>query len=618
VNSPSAGKNRKFRIRFILRECIFFIGFFVYVWLRINPALYYQRQDPVFLLDFQFFRDFLTYPGGLLEYAGAFLSQLYYFSLWGAFIVTASAWAVTRLTAAVIGGLRPGSQIQAVHYIPAILLLILHSHYTHSLDIDLGLILSLACTAVYCRFSRKNHLRIAYYLGCGLMLYYLAAGYFILFALMCSLYEILHLRRPPISIAYALTAVLIPYLAKETIFLINFRMAYLGLLPFNESYTPLCAPYALVMFFLLLIVAYHPFVIERLNFFLRVKFWRSWIWYGLQTLLVFTLAGYAAFISFETNNNLLLQVDYYARHRQWQEILKISAQEKSTLLQVAFHTNRALFHTGQLLDGMFSFSQENGTAGLVLPRNYAESALLQESDFCYDLGSINEARHWAYEAVTVDGETPWILQRMVIVNYLNGDFRAAERCLNELDKTVFFRSWREDFRKKLQNPVQTNDDETLKHGRSMLMDTDFLITSGHPPVEMDSLLERNPHNKMAFEYLIAQELLKCQLGGLPKHLNLLNNFGYKHIPTHMEEALLSLWLMSKMKEVPPALRYVRPETFRHFQEFNKILSKYRGDRKAARRELWQWFGNTYWYYLFYYNPIARMEGQTSSRKGGLE
>jgi hypothetical protein len=597
---------------------VFFIGFFLYVWLRINPALYYQRQDPIFLLDYQFFREFLAYPGGLLEYTGAFLSQFYFFSIWGALIVTASAWAVTRLTAALIRAIRPGSQIQVVHYIPAILLLMLHGHYTHSLTINLGLILSLLFTVAYFRLKKENHLRIALYLGFGLILYYLAAGYYVLFALMCALYEILHLRRPLISALYVVIAAVIPYLAKETLFLINYRMAYLGLLPFDESYTPIYTPYGLIIFFILLVVLCHPLIVERLNFLRKIKFRKSWVWYALQTLLVFAIAGYAAIITFEKNNNLLLQVDYYARHRQWQEILKISAQEKSNLLQVAFHTNRALFHTDQLLDGMFSFSQENGTAGLMLPMKYAESALLQESDFCYDLGSINESRHWAYEAVTIDGETPWILQRMVIVNYLSGDLRAAERCLNELDKTLFFKSWREDFRKKLQNPAQVSDDETLKHGRSMLMNTDYLIVSGHPPVELDSLLKKNPHNKMAFEYKIAQELLTCRLGGLPGDLTMLNNFGYQHIPTHMEEALLSMWLMSRTKEIPPALRYIRHETFQRFQEFNKVLSKYRGDRKAARRELWQWFGNTYWYYLFYYNPIERMAGPTSSRKGGLE
>ena len=618
MNSPLAEKNRDIKRRFFIREIVFFIGFFLYIWLRVNPALYYQRQSPVFLLDYRFFREFLAYPGGLLEYAGAFLSQIYYFQLWGALVVTASAWAITRLTAAMIGAIRPGLQVQAVHYIPAILLLILHSHYTHSLAITLGLLFSLIFIVFYCRVRKQNRIRILFYLGCSLLLYYLAAGYYLLFALICSLYEILYHRRPLIGAVYGVIAAAIPYLAKEMLFLINYRMAYLGLLPFDDSYTPDLTPYGLIIFFFLLMVLYHPSIVERLSFLKKFNFRKSWVLYSVQTLLLFAITGYASMFAFEKNNNLLLQVDYYARHRQWREILKVSAQEKSNLLQVAFHTNRALFHTGQLLEGMFSFSQENGTAGLLLPKNYVESALLQESDFCYDLGSINEARHWAYEAVTIEGETPWILQRMVIVNYLSDDRRAAERCLNELDKTLFFKSWRQDFRKLLHNPLLAYDDEILKHGRSMLTSMDYLNVIGHPPAEFDSLLKINPRNKMAFEYKVALELLACRLGGLAGHLSMLNNFDYHHIPTHVEEALLSLWLLSKMKEMPPAMRYVRRETFQRFQEFNKVLAKYKGDRKAARRELWQWFGNTYWYYLFYYNPVDRKAGQTSSRLGGLE
>jgi len=62
--SATAAIKGKAELKFIMREVIFFLGFFLYIWLRINPALYNQRQDPVFLLDYSFFRGFLDYPGG--------------------------------------------------------------------------------------------------------------------------------------------------------------------------------------------------------------------------------------------------------------------------------------------------------------------------------------------------------------------------------------------------------------------------------------------------------------------------------------------------------------------------------------------------------------------------
>jgi hypothetical protein len=59
---------------------VFFISFFLYVYIGINPELYYQSQEPVFFFDSNFFQEFLSYPGGLTEYIDAFLSQFYYYS----------------------------------------------------------------------------------------------------------------------------------------------------------------------------------------------------------------------------------------------------------------------------------------------------------------------------------------------------------------------------------------------------------------------------------------------------------------------------------------------------------------------------------------------------------
>jgi hypothetical protein len=335
-------------------------------------------------------------------------------------------------------------------------------------------------------------------------------------------------------------------------------------------------------------------------------------------MILFTVAGLTAFFSFDKVNHLLLQVDYYARHERWQEIIEIAQKEPSNLLQVAFQTNRALFHTGQLLEDMFSFPQIYGRSGLIMPEAFIKSAPLQESDFCYDLGSISESKHWAYEALGTDGETPWILKRLAIVNFVNGDFKATERYLNVLDKTLFFKSWSQQFRKILQNPELALDDKTLSHGRIMQVKKDFIVVGNHPPSELDSLLKENPKNKMVFEYRIAHELLTCLLAGLPVHLKMLNNFDYHHIPRHIEEAIISLWAFSRQRQLPPVFRYVRRETIQRFQDFNQVMEKYGGDRIAAKPELQQRFGNTYWFYLIYNSPLVRISEKATPKVGGTK
>jgi hypothetical protein len=604
------------RNKYGVRECVLFLCFFLYVWLRISTPLLNQRRDPIFLLDLDFFKGFLDHPGGFMEYIAALFSQLFYFPIVGALAATAVAWVLARLTALLAEVIHSGHPVRLVHYIPVILTLILFSSYSVPLAMGLGLILSLLFALLYLRLGKKAPQRVVLYVIFTVVLYYAAAGIALLYALMCALYEALYSRRPILSAIYLLIAVAVPYLAKTTLFLLDDRMAYVYLLPSQASYGQIPVSYALLLFYPLLLLLYHPFVVKPVEgFLMKRQFEQPWLQYGFGTLLLFVGAWAAAFSSFDPETRLLLRVDYYARQERWQDIIQASQEAKSNLLPVIFQTNRALFHTGRLLENMFSFPQNHGVDGLVMPEAYRESAPLQESDFCYDLGSINESRHWAQEALGTRGETPWILKRLAVVDFVLGDSRAAERCLNVLDKTLFFKNWSQAFRRKLRNPAAASDDETLKHGRSMLLKSDFVVPEVHGPSELDRLLTENPNNRMAFEYRIAHMLLTCRLGNLPRQFDQLMNFHYSHIPRHMEEALIGLWAFTGKRGIPPVLRFIRKETVQHFQEFGQVMAKYGGNQRAAEPELRLKFGDAYWYYMLYYNPVAQAALELSPRRG---
>ncbi len=40
---------------------LFFVSFFLYVWLHIDPRLVYHKQCPIFMVDSAFFTGFLVY-----------------------------------------------------------------------------------------------------------------------------------------------------------------------------------------------------------------------------------------------------------------------------------------------------------------------------------------------------------------------------------------------------------------------------------------------------------------------------------------------------------------------------------------------------------------------------
>lgn len=71
------------------RGLIFFVLFYLYLWLGVDLRLIYSCTEvitnfPVFYKGWVFFSDFLSRPGGLVEYTGAFLSQFFYIGWAGA------------------------------------------------------------------------------------------------------------------------------------------------------------------------------------------------------------------------------------------------------------------------------------------------------------------------------------------------------------------------------------------------------------------------------------------------------------------------------------------------------------------------------------------------------
>ena len=67
------------------RQCLLFGAyvfgllavFYFYVLLRIRPELFYHQNPVIFLFASEFFAGFTDHPGGLVEYASAFLSPLF-------------------------------------------------------------------------------------------------------------------------------------------------------------------------------------------------------------------------------------------------------------------------------------------------------------------------------------------------------------------------------------------------------------------------------------------------------------------------------------------------------------------------------------------------------------
>lgn len=605
-------KDIKWNLYNLVFSSIFFIASFLYVWLRINPVLYYQSQEPIFFFGSRFFHKFLSYPGGLVDYVSAFLSQLYYIAWSGSLVVILLLIFTSMTTLGILKKLGLKQPIIIAHLIPAAFLLILHNQYDHKLVVTFSLLISLIFTLLFLAVNfQKPILRLLVFTLAAITLHYLIAGPFFLFVLIVALAEIVYFKRYILPILYIIIAAIIPYISASYFLLTNIKDSYLNFLPFQYSYSYKIVPYLLYLYFIALV--FWPRIYNK---FVAVKSTENKIFkmYGrlrtrIPTFLrvtipaVVLLGGTFIILNFSFNNYVqkFLIIDYHNRHENWNQVLK--ACEKNVLNNklTAFHINRALYHTGQLGEKMFSYPQMFGVANLINERDFALKSPLNRSDLYFDFGHVNEAEHWAIEAVATKGYTPYNLQRLAFVKMLKGDYEASRKCLLNLKKNFLFNHWAEKYLTYIQDTTLISKDVRLKEIGSYMIGKDFIVDMDHPEFDMERYLEFNKNNKMAYELLMAYYLLSGELLDFIKNIDRLKDFHYKKMPRHYEEAIAVYMSVTKREE-----RILQPKisikTFRDFQNFQKILKKYNNDKAAARNEIMSKFGNTYWAYLIYTKP----------------
>jgi hypothetical protein len=273
---------------------------------------------------------------------------------------------------------------------------------------------------------------------------------------------------------------------------------------------------------------------------------------------------------------------------------------------VAFQTNRALYHTNRLTKDMFRFNQKWGQDGLFLNPQFRKSFSIQVSDFYWDLSFLNESMHWAQEEQANYGNSPWNLQRIAQISIIKGRKELAAMCLAALSKTLLYRSWARRQRIYLQNEHAIFENTEFQKLFMRMPTKDFIINTQIPALDVEDILAQTPHNRMAFEYLMASYLLTFRLGKFVKRLPECADLKYPEMPRLYQEALLVYIQNSSRKNIDMAGMRIQYSTVSAFKDFIRIISHYNGDIRQARNELAKKYGDTYWYYSLYNNPTIKL------------
>ena len=602
------------------RSLIFFVLFCLYLWLVVDLRLIYNcagviTNFPVFYRGWAFFYEFLSHPGGLVEYTGALLSQMFYIGWAGALVVTIQAWLMSVCTGYILKAVNL-SHLCWLRFIPPILLLITYTQYTFHFITTMAFLVTLVFVCLYLRIikslkSNTGHLIVALILS--VILYTIAAGAYLLFAALCAMYELLFRGQCLLALLYLLSAVAIPYVEGVLIFRVSIINAFSDLSPLSWKILSFDNRRKLIAIIYILYLLL-PFTMLASGFWkiiqnskiknrinplpAKMKFninspVLKWI---IESFVLFTIAFTCVFFSYDKEKKTVFLTDFYASQRMWPELLRVARCFPDNYF-VVHAVNRALYHTGRFSYDMFCWPQNPNT--LFLNTKKYELASRKKTGIYLDIGLLNMAENTLTGSLEGLGERPSILKELALINMAKSNYDSARIYLGALRKTLFYNDWANKYLELLRSNPDLSHVKEIQELRSVCMEQDYGFTSlNNVEAALLHLLNKNRQNRMAFEYLMSWYLLKGRLDKFVQNLERIDDFGFSQFPRLYEEAML-IYVFSVRKPVNLRGRQLSTESRRRFDGFNQVLNDYGKNKQAAFNKLAKDYRNSYFFYYVY-------------------
>lgn len=633
------------KIAILAQLLLFFAVVYVLLWKRVDLEIVYHgggiiANVPVFYWGAEFFKEWLPQPAGLLGYTRALLFQSFYHSWLGAAVVTVQIGVIYGLgqrfmTPAGRDSFRVGALLPGVFLLGAF-----SRHISSIVAVNTAccLIVALALAWAYTRLEKSGVVyRIAAVLAASAAVLFSFPGALVLFL---SLVAIVELHRPGrwVVIAAAVVAGLcLPLMVGIWGYDLNGKESLASILPFSvtlRAFRSLNLAWLFGAYFALplVLVAERVWVLMmkassasisapvhqaapqlqhahhvsspshrslagpaatslRRNANGPEASRAGWARWGAESGLVLAAAFGICAVSINEEIQATLRVDYSAFHRDWKGVLA-AAKGNPNSIHVQCAVNQALFHLGRLGDDLNL-------------RQYPEALVLYDQSFrpdwnvidvYLDLGFVGMAHHYLIEAMDIYGERPALLRRIVLVNTVLGNVGTAKIYLSALAKVPFHRDWARRSLAEMQAKPSMSEDKEVARLRSVMMTRDQVVPL---PIDqlMISLLEANPRNRMAFEYLMAYLLINRNLNGFVAQLPRLGQFSMGELPRFYQEAMvvaadgLGLNLDLARWQIPST-------AIERFRKFVQLRQRSAAGQVDASRELEQEFGGSYYYYHF--------------------
>jgi len=282
----------------------------------------------------------------------------------------------------------------------------------------------------------------------------------------------------------------------------------------------------------------------------------------------------------------------YADADNWREVLNVATENHKPTTTIVMLKNIALMNEGNLLNQ--SFKMGNICYPIKNPDSIRVTLLDIASPLVYyNYGMINEAIRLNFELAIQAGFSPFFLRMLSRCALAKGDKELVERYTTQLHHHLFYDNWEPAPVTAKVNMLQKsypdeltgveNSDSYVVNSISLWYESNYKVTS---------------------EQALFYSMIRCDSRRFwPSLRNYAKLHMNENFPSHAQEAYIMY--MDKAPEKKRMMLPVEQAVFDRYKQFWEALENMAKARKSPekiREEMYEEWGDTYWYY----NIFGRM------------
>ena len=272
-----------------------------------------------------------------------------------------------------------------------------------------------------------------------------------------------------------------------------------------------------------------------------------------------------------------IDCEYYFGN--YDQVIKMVENEDRWTDQMLFFYNLSQAQRGELPDNLLKFTPNYlGTFEKIGP-DTPMLTIRNMNELYWALGDITFTERAAMmtNVFSHNNRNVRMMRRLAECNIVSGDSLAAEKYLRILDKTFVYSKWAKNIRQ--------NGHKIYQKKMQMVNQRDTITISDNAHFLMMQLLDANPDNIVALDYILCSTLLLKDITNFKRDYDrYCIETGKPRLKPLYQEALC-IWLAGTNAPQEDWEKYIRrADVFQRFQQYNQ-------QRGSAQ------FKGTYWYYF---------------------